>query len=46
MLAKHELDAKVHTLNLARSLLDQIKYGRNYLMAGRGYFEETERPYQ
>jgi hypothetical protein len=43
--AKNELDTKVHTMDLARSLLDQIKYGHYYLMAGGGYFEEAERQF-
>jgi hypothetical protein len=41
--AKNEMDIKVHALDIARSLLNQIKYGQNYLMAGRGYYEEAER---
>jgi uncharacterized membrane protein YeaQ/YmgE (transglycosylase-associated protein family) len=41
--AKIELDGKVHTLAIARALLDQILYARNYLLAGRQYFEEAER---
>jgi hypothetical protein len=41
--AKKEVDQKVHTLDIARALLDQIMYARNYLLAGRHFFEEAER---
>ena len=41
--AKNDIDLKVHTLDIARGLLDQIKYARSYLLAGRQYFEEAER---
>ena len=41
--ARNALDTKVHAIDIARSLLNQIKYGQNYLMAGRGYYEEAER---
>jgi hypothetical protein len=40
---KLEVDEKVHTLDIARALLDQIMYARNYLLAGRHFFEEAER---
>ena len=41
--AKREVDDKIHTLDIARALLDQIMYARNYLLAGRHFFEEAER---
>lgn len=41
--ARNDVTQKIQTLEIARSLLDQIKYARNYLMAGRGYYEEAER---
>jgi hypothetical protein len=41
--ARNNLNLKIHTLEIARALLDQIKYARNYLLAGRGYYEEAER---
>lgn len=41
--AKEKLDTDVHTIELGRMLLDQIKYARNYLLAGRDYYEEAER---
>lgn len=34
---------KVHTLQIARQLLDQIQAGRNEIMAGRDHYEEAER---
>jgi hypothetical protein len=41
--AKKEVDEKVHTLDIARALLDQIRYARNYLLAGRHFFDKAER---
>jgi len=41
--AKERLDTDIHTVELGRMLLDQIKYARNYLLAGRDYYEEAER---
>ena len=40
---KEALDNKVHTLDIARALLNQIMYARNYLLAGRQHYEEAER---
>jgi hypothetical protein len=41
--AKERLDIDIHTIETGRILLDQIKYARNYLLAGRDYYEDAER---
>lgn len=38
-----QIRQKVHTLQIARQLLDQIQAGRNEMMAGRDRYEEAER---
>ncbi|MBN2147603.1 MAG: hypothetical protein JW726_09450 [Anaerolineales bacterium] len=37
------VNQRMYTLEIGRSLLDQIKYGRNELLAGRDHYEEAER---
>ena len=37
------LTENIHTVEIGRQLLDQVKYARNYLLAGRDYYEEAER---
>jgi hypothetical protein len=38
-----ELNQRIHTLPIARTLLDQIQYARNELLAGKDHYEEAER---
>jgi hypothetical protein len=41
--AQKDIKRHIHTLHIARPMLDQVQAGRNELMAGKTFYEEAER---